>query len=189
MHSAVIQIIIAALWFAWLLYWIVAAADVKPTRWRETTASRLLHRLPLGFAALLFLPPPLAPIMTGRCLPPGPLFPALGAILVAVGLSFATWARRHLGANWSGSVTLKENHSLIQTGPYKYVRHPIYTGMLLAFVGSAVAIGEWRGILAVALALLAFLHKIRVEEVGMRKTFPEYEQYRRTTAALIPFVL
>jgi protein-S-isoprenylcysteine O-methyltransferase Ste14 len=189
MHSAVLQIIIPALWFAWLLYWIVAAGDVKPTRWRETPASGLLHRVPLGLAAMLFLPLPLPRILTARCLPPGPLFPALGAILVAVGLSFAIWARWHLGRNWSGSVTLKENHSLIQTGPYKYVRHPIYTGMLLAFVGSAAAIGEWRGILGVALALLAFLHKIRVEEVGMRKTFPEYEQYRRTTAALIPFVL
>ena len=189
MERAVLQIIIPALWCAWLLYWIVAAADVKPTRWRETPASRLLHRVPLGLAAMLLLPHRLEPIMTARYLPSGPLFPTLGAIMVALGLGFAIWARWHLGENWSGSVTLKEDHSLIQTGPYKYVRHPIYTGMLLAFVGSAAAVGEWRGILAVALALLAFLYKIRVEEAGMHKTFPEYERYRRTTAALIPFVL
>jgi protein-S-isoprenylcysteine O-methyltransferase Ste14 len=189
MDRVVLQIIIPGLWFAWLLYWIVAAADVKATRWRETVASRLLHRVPLALAALLLLPRRLEPIMTARYLPQGPLFPALGAIMVAVGLGFAIWARRHLGGNWSGEVTLKEDHSLIQTGPYKYVRHPIYTGIWLAFVGSAAAIGEWRGILAVVLVLLAFLYKIRLEEAGMRKTFPEYEQYRRTTAALIPFVL
>ena len=187
MDRAVVQVVIPALWLAWLLYWIAAAADVKPTLWRETMASRLLHRVPLMLAAILLAP--LKPIMTARCLPEGAFFPFLGALMVAVGLGFAIWARRHLGGNWSGLVTLKEGHSLIQTGPYKYVRHPIYTGMLLAFVGSAVAIGEWRGILSVALALLAFVLKIRVEEVGMRKTFAEYERYQRTTAALIPFVL
>jgi protein-S-isoprenylcysteine O-methyltransferase Ste14 len=187
MDRAAVQVVIPALWLAWLLYWCVAAVDVKPTLWRETMASRLLHRVPLTLAAILLAP--LEPIMTARCLPEGPLFPFLGALMVAMGLGFAIWARWHLGRNWSGLVTLKEAHSLIQTGPYKYVRHPIYTGLLLAFVGSAVAIGEWRGILSVALALLAFVLKIRVEEVGMRKTFAEYERYRRTTAALIPFVL
>ena len=189
MERAVLEIIIPTLWFAWVLYWIVAAADVKPTRWREPVGSRLLHLAPLVLAAMLLLPHRVEPIMTARYLPEGPLFPALGAIMVAVGLGFATWARWHLGANWSGWVTLKEEHSLIQTGPYRYVRHPIYAGMLLAFVGSAAAIGEWRGVVAIALALLAFLRKLRIEEVRMRKTFPEYESYCRTTAALIPFVL
>jgi hypothetical protein len=113
MHRAVLQIIIPALWLAWLLYWIVAAADVKPTRWRETVASRLLHRVPLVLAAMLLASHPLEPLMTERYLPEGALFPFLGAIMVAVGLGFAICARRHLGGNWSGAVTLKEDHSLI----------------------------------------------------------------------------
>ena len=111
-----------------------------------------------------------------------------GAVLVAAGLGFSIWARRHLGRNWSVSVVVKEDHTLVRSGPYARVRHPIYTGILLALVGTVVAIGEWRGLAALALALLAFAWKSRAEEERMRETFPEYEQYRRETASLIPFV-
>ncbi len=83
---------------------------------------------------------------------------------------------------------VKEDHALIRTGPYRRLRHPIYTGILLAFLGMAVTIGEWRGVLAFALALLSFGRKSRIEEDRMRETFPEYEQYRRETAAIIPFI-
>jgi len=83
---------------------------------------------------------------------------------------------------------VKEGHALIRSGPYAHVRHPIYTGILLAFLGTAVSIGEWRALLAVPFALLAFVLKSRLEEGRMRQTFPEYEQYQRETAALIPFI-
>lgn len=98
------------------------------------------------------------------------------------------WARWHLGRNWSGIVSLKEGHALVQTGPYRSVRHPIYSGLLLALVGTAMAIGQWRGVLAVACALIALLWKIHVEEEHMRQTFSEYEAYRERTAALIPLL-
>jgi protein-S-isoprenylcysteine O-methyltransferase Ste14 len=138
----------------------------------------------LLMAAPAWLPPPL----TRRFLPAGPALPMFGAVLVAAGLGFSVWARRHLGRNWSSSVVVKEDHALIRSGPYAHVRHPIYTGLLLALLGTVLAIGEWRGLAALALALLAFAWKSRAEEGRMRETFPEYEQYRRETASLIPFV-
>ena len=183
------RLLIGALWLAWILYWWLSARNVKRTRWREPLKARLRHRVPLMLVALLMgapglLPPPL----TRRFLPAGPALPMFGAVLVAAGLGFSIWARRHLGRNWSVSVVVKEDHTLVRSGPYARVRHPIYTGMLLALVGTVVAIGEWRGLAALALALLAFAWKSRAEEERMRETFPEYEQYRRETAALIPFV-
>ena len=107
-------------------------------------------------------------------------------MLLAAGLGFAVWARRHLGRNWSASVVVKEDHALIRSGPYRRVRHPIYTGMLLAFLGTAVAVGEWRGLVGFVLAFVSFLLKSRMEEARMAETFPEYAEYRRHTASLIP---
>ena len=186
----IVGVIIPALWLGWLMYWFVASRDVKETRWRESPLSQALHRVPLVLAAILLAGPrQLHASMTARVLPQDPATAAAGTAAVAVGLGFATWARVHLGRNWSAAVTLKESHALIRSGPYRYVRHPIYSGVLLALLGTAAAIGEWRAWLAVAVALVGIAHKIVVEEKRMRETFPEYEQYRRETAALIPFVL
>lgn len=108
--------------------------------------------------------------------------------MVAAGLGLAVWARAHLGRNWSGIVTVKKDHALIRTGPYRIVRHPIYTGLLLALIGTAAAIDEWRVVVAVICALIGFLRKIQVEEKRMRENFPEYSRYRQQTAALIPLL-
>jgi len=181
--------IIATLWLAWATVWLVAAARAKATRRREPLRSQVLHRLPLllGTALMLWrrlLPPQLME----RFLPATPMVGALGVITVAAGLGFAVWARWYLGANWSGMVTVKVRHELIRTGPYRYVRHPIYTGLLLAIAGTAVTLGEWRDAIAFGLALLAFIVKSRIEEHWMGETFAEYASYRRRTAALLPFV-
>jgi protein-S-isoprenylcysteine O-methyltransferase Ste14 len=91
--------------------------------------------------------------------------------------------------NWSGDVQLKRDHELIVKGPYALVRHPIYTGLLLAFVGSALAVGEWRGGLAVAIVAVSFWRKLRREEAFMRQQFGEtYARYAASVPALIPFL-
>jgi protein-S-isoprenylcysteine O-methyltransferase Ste14 len=184
-----ICVFIPALWLAWLVCWIAAAPFTKPTRWREPAASRAFHIVPLLVcAALLVVPGSLPPMLTARIVPEGPAFPLLGVFSVAVGLGLAIWARWCLGRNWSGTVTLKEDHALVRTGPYRVIRHPIYTGLLLALSGTAAAIGEWRGVLSVLCALIGFLWKIRVEEERMRQAFPEYEQYRKNTGTLLPLL-
>ena len=113
----------------------------------------------------------------------------LGAALTFAGLAFAIWARFVIAGNWSSYVELKRDHELIVAGPYRWVRHPIYTGLLLAFVGSALAVGEWRGVLAVAIVAASFWRKLKLEEAVMRRQFGEaYAQYAARVPALIPFL-
>ena len=187
--DAPIRIIIPAMWLAWAALWMAAAFDTKAARWRESIGSRARHDVPfLICIVLLTVPGALPAILRARVVPMGSQLPLLGAILVAAGLGLAVWARWHLGRNWSSTVTLKEGHTLIQSGPYRKIRHPIYTGLLLALIGTAAAIGEWRGVLAVACAFIGVRWKIRVEEERMGRTFPQYEQYRNATSALIPLL-
>ena len=111
----------------------------------------------------------------------------IGLVLLAAGLAFAVWARRHLGGNWSGSVTLKEDHELIRSGPYRFMRHPIYSGLLLALLGTAIVIGQWRALIALAFIVVSLLIKMRTEERFMIETFgDDYVRYRAEVPALIP---
>ena len=181
--------IVAGLWVIWLIYWAVAGRRAKATQWREPVQSQLVHQGLLVVAGTLLATSRLWPAaFNKRLLPEWPIDGAVGLILVVLGLGFAVWARQHLGANWSSAVELKDRHTLIRSGPYRYVRHPIYTGLLMAAAGTAIVVGEWRGALAVALAFVALVYKSRHEERRMQETFVEYADYCRTTPALIPFI-
>ena len=180
-----------AMWVGWVAYWWAASFNVKKTARRESLQSRLSHIVPLMLAvALVWLPISPIKILSERFLPDAAWPFWVGAMLTLAGLLFTVLARVHLGRNWSGTVTVKQDHALITSGPYRFVRHPIYTGLLLALAGTALARGEWRGVVAVALAFVAFWRKLRIEERWMREQFGEaYEEYRGRVAALIPFVL
>ncbi|HEX4454449.1 MAG TPA: isoprenylcysteine carboxylmethyltransferase family protein [Kofleriaceae bacterium] len=181
---------IGACWAVFASYWLVSALRVKAVSQRESFARTLTHRslLALGYALLVerWLPAP----FDLRWLPDLTAVRIAGDVVCAVGLVIAIAARRALAGNWSSAVTLKQDHELIRAGAYRFVRHPIYTGMLTMFLGSAIEDGQLRGALAFALTLVAFLIKSRREELLLAQHFPdEYPAYKRDVKALIPFVL
>jgi protein-S-isoprenylcysteine O-methyltransferase Ste14 len=180
-----------AMWLSYLAYWQAMSRNVKATERSESAPSRLarLVWMVCAVSLLSFSSIPL-PWVNERFLPSGALYFWSGAAITAGGLLFSIWGRRHLGKNWSQAVAVKKDHELITGGPYALVRHPIYAGLLLAFIGSAVARGEWRGLLAVALVFSALWHKLRLEEKWMRAQFGEsYAAYARRVAALVPYII
>jgi protein-S-isoprenylcysteine O-methyltransferase Ste14 len=181
----------SAMWLSWVVYWWVASRDVKSTVQRESLPSRLSHIVPLAIAVLLYSSQRVRiPLLGERFLPLTEWSLWIGAFLTAGGLLFTVWARLHLGGNWSGSITIKKGHELVTSGPYALVRHPIYTGLLLALLGSTLALGDWRAVLAFALAAGALWRKLRVEERWMRQQFGDaYQAYSQRVPALMPFVL
>ncbi len=181
----------AVVWLGWFTYGMVAARNMNATRRREPITTFLLNRVFVVIGVLLLVFPHLLPQwLAGSFIVPGMVSYAIGLIMVAAGLGFSVWARVYLGRNWSAVVTIKQDHELVRGGPYGLVRHPIYSGLLFALLGTAVAIGEWRGLLAFAAITVGFLIKMRVEERFMDESFGEqYARYRREVAALIPFVL
>jgi protein-S-isoprenylcysteine O-methyltransferase Ste14 len=180
-----------AMWLSWAAYWWAMSRNVKATVRHESLRSRLSHIVPLAVAVgLLWLPNAPFPLLEERILPRAAWPFWTGAAATLVGLLFSVSARAYLGRNWSGTVTVKEDHELITSGPYSVVRHPIYTGLLLAFMGSAFARGDLGGVAAVALVLWAFWRKLRMEECWMREQFGEkYVAYSQRVPALIPFLL
>ena len=181
---------IIACWVGFAAYWIAAAASRKRTAERQTWASRVWYLLLLVLAfALLLGAIPVDPL-TRRILPPSAAVQIIAAVLCAGGLVLAIWARRAIGSNWSGIVTLKRDHELVTRGPYRYVRHPIYSAILLMFLGTALAVGRLGGFIGFVLCIASFWIKLGQEEALMTRHFPdEYAAYRARVKALIPFVI
>ncbi len=178
---------INALWFLFGLYWIVSAFKLKKTKKRESWGHRFRYVLPLLVAFYLLRPSAHYGWLGARFVPVSDGWGWVGVALTAAGVAIAIWARWHLGTNWSGVVTLKEGHELIRSGPYRNIRHPIYTGILLAFLGTAVGLGEVRGLLAVGIAWLSFYTKARREESFLTQEFGDgFAEHRRHTGMFLP---
>ena len=183
------RILIALCWISWTLYWWIAARGVKPVRAQETLASRLQFAVPMFLVGLLLF------VHVGprwfflQIVPGGWLRYWIAVGLIVGGLLFSIRARTALGRNWSGRVTVKAEHELIERGPYRRIRHPIYTGMLLALLGTGMAAGRVYGALAFVLALFCLARKARLEERWMMREFGErYAEYRRRSWALLPWI-
>jgi protein-S-isoprenylcysteine O-methyltransferase Ste14 len=177
----------AALWIAFVVYWSAAASKAAPTQSRESRESRRVHQRLLNLAMLLVFVP--VPGLDGRILPAGSWVVVLGIAIQAASFGLAISARRHLGRFWSGEITQKVGHELVRSGPYRFVRHPIYTAMLGMFVGMAVVSGDLHAFVAVAVVTFAYWRKIRLEEKNLIELFgATYDEYRRTTRGLVPWV-
>jgi len=177
-------------WLALGAVWIVGAFTAKPAVRRESAGSRL-RVTALGALAVIigFSKYFQFGWLARPFLPASPAVAYTGLALMFAGIGFAVWARFYLGGNWSGVVTVKKDHTLVRRGPYAIVRHPIYSGLLLAILGSVVVYRELRGLVAAGLLLVMLRLKSRTEERFMTEEFgSEYRLYEQQVKALIPFI-
>jgi protein-S-isoprenylcysteine O-methyltransferase Ste14 len=182
------MLICGYLWIAFGVLWLVWAARSKPTQMRESLGSRFSYVVATvaAYYAMFSSDIPMGWMHT-RIIPREPRIEALGIALTVVGMAFAIWARAYLGGNWSSNVTVKVGHQLIRTGPYRWVRHPIYSGLIAAMIGTALNRRTVRGLVAVVLLWVGFSIKSKIEERFMAATFgPEYERYKGSTGAMVP---
>ena len=183
--------IIGACWGVFVVIWLLAAIFTKRTIYHESGARRLRYMIPIAFGwYLVFRGYHLGPPFHIRLIPHTDAILGAAAILCLCGLGFCLWARAVLGRNWSGTVTLKEDHELIVRGPYRLVRHPIYTGLLAMLIGTALEQGHIAGMVGLIFVFLSFWIKLSGEEEVMRKQFPgEYAAYKEQVKRIIPFIL
>jgi len=182
--------IIIACWCIFFLVWFVASFGAKATVETQSAAATLAQRLPVGLGWWLLLFPHFPGEFNRQILPRTEALEIAGAVVCVCGLWFTLWARFTLAGNWSSDVTFKRDHELVRRGPYRFVRHPIYTGLLVMFAGTTMYIGQLRCFIGLPLVALGFWIKLSQEERMMERHFPEaYPVYRREVKALIPFVL
>jgi protein-S-isoprenylcysteine O-methyltransferase Ste14 len=182
------MLICGYLWIVFGILWLVWGLRTKPTQLRESLGSRFSYVVATVAAYYAMFSSQIPMGWMHVCIiPREPWIEAFGIALTLAGLVFAVWARAYLGGNWSSNVTVKVGHQLVRTGPYRWVRHPIYSGLILAMIGTALNRRTVRGLVAVVLLWTGFTIKSRIEERFMEATFgPEYDEYRRGTGAMVP---
>lgn len=180
--------LISTPWLVLLAYWAITAFRVKETQRAEPVWSRLMVLAIVIVAFTILFGPWLQNGPLGdRFLPNLPWVRYLGILLLWTGIGFAIWARHHLGEYWSARVTIKVDHKLIDSGPYAFVRHPIYSGILLGLIGTALAVGKWRAVVAFLVVLIVYVLKARREEGMLTEQLGEaYREYKKRTGMLIP---
>jgi protein-S-isoprenylcysteine O-methyltransferase Ste14 len=182
------QTILVWLWAGMGVYWLIGALRTRKTEVNESATPRLLRLILLCLMFTLLLTDwlrvgPLA----WRLVPDYNWTRWVGVALTVAGLALAIWARHHLGEYWSDKVALKVDHRLIRSGPYAFLRHPIYSGVLLGVAGSALAIGEWRGLAVLGVMTVNYWVKGGREEIILSAKFGEaFAEYKRRAGFLVP---
>jgi protein-S-isoprenylcysteine O-methyltransferase Ste14 len=181
----------AFLWCLLGLIWLGGAGFSRRTIQSESMVTRLLYAAPIVVAWMMVFAPSflrMFPWLDTPLLPENESLAVVGVLLTALGVGFAIWARWHLGRLWSGSITLKEGHHLVRTGPYALARHPIYTGFIVALLGTVFTLDKVGVLLSLVLTTGSFIYKLKNEEKLMESQFgDEYREYRRQVRTLIPF--
>lgn len=180
--------VISLAWAVFVVYWLISALRAKPRQKVEPEGERLLRFIVLGAATFLLLSddPRLGPL-NNRFVPYSESVRTVGAALTVLGIAFAIWARYHIGQYWSGTVSLKADHKLIRTGPYAHIRHPIYTGILLALTGTTLAIGHYRALVALPIWFAGLTWKALREEKLLAGEFgPAFDEHKRLTGFFLP---
>jgi protein-S-isoprenylcysteine O-methyltransferase Ste14 len=174
------------LWDLLLLVWVVLWFGMKRAKKLETPWEMAQHAVPVILGFWLMFENSWKGLNT-RLLPETPAVLWVGLALTAVGVGLAIWARLTLGANWSGVVTVKKDHELIRKGLYRWIRHPIYTGILTSFIGTAMIMDHIRGWLGFLIIWTTFYFKARREESFLRQEFADgFEEHAKHTGMFLP---
>lgn len=175
-------------WIVFLAYWFVSAQKLKSVKQRQPSGERLIHIVSMAAACILLFNDALGRgWLATRFVPTSATIGSVGVAFTFAGVAFAIWARWHLGENWSSSVTLKEGHELIASGPYRRIRHPIYSGMLLAFAGTALALGEYRALIALCIVVVTLYLKAKKEERFLTQEFGDkFLEHSRHAGMFLP---
>lgn len=183
--------IVQALWLVLAVVWLIGRLTGKRVKKRENSVA-YLGRIVLLVILFEFLFNPSLTVgwLGKRFLPVSHALDLAAIAVTATGVALAIWGRLCLAGNWSGTVTLKEGHELIRRGPYARIRHPIYGGFDLAFLGTALAIGQWRGLLAFVAVAIAHTMKARKEEAWLAREFgTAFEEHRSRTGMFLPRIV
>ena len=182
------QLILNCMWGAFGFYWLRNARHSGSSVTREASWWRVMRLLILAFTFTLLLSPWLRIGPLGwRFMPFSEVGAGVGVMMTAFGIGLCVWARVHLGKYWSDKVVLKVDHRLIRSGPYQFLRHPIYSGVLLGIAGTTLAIGEWRGLVALTVASVNYFFKARREERILAGQFgEEFTDYTKQAGFLAP---
>jgi protein-S-isoprenylcysteine O-methyltransferase Ste14 len=175
-------------WMIWAIWWLAMAFFSKSTKRRESVIQRIEHLVPAILGFMLIFRAEFAGAWLARpVFSANPLLLLTCVVVTTLGLLFTVWARLTLGSNWSGTVTIKTNHQLIRRGPYRWIRHPIYTGMLAALLATAITQGLQSGLLGFAFVFLALYRKARREENFLAQEFGEgFTEHRQHTGMFLP---
>jgi protein-S-isoprenylcysteine O-methyltransferase Ste14 len=178
-------------WAVFYVYWLVSAFATKRTAARESVIGSIAYRIPPVAGVFMVVLAPRMPEPLSHLVIRSSAGVCIGVMALSLaGLCTCVWARIVLGRNWSSTVVIKVGHELVQRGPYRYVRHPIYTGIIMMFAANVILVGRVGGILGLILFACGWVMKLLREERIMMQQFPSaYPEYMKRTKRLVPFVI